>query len=500
MNKQPPSRVQLLSMVAFTASCVGLLIFLWTSFGGSIPFAPQGYRFSVEFNDAVQLANQSDVRISGVSVGKVLTIGLNHRTGLTRAVIELDRRFAPIPANTRAILRAKSLLGETYVELSPGSSHAPKLPDGGSLPQGQVAPTVQLDQILSTFDPVTRRAFQTWMQQGGIALTNRGEDFNAAFAALYPFATNVDAVLAVLDRQSAATSTLLREGGQVFAALGQSPAQLQGLIRNSDAVFSATAAQNAALAATVRAFPAFTVATRLTVDRVTRFARTTQPLIDELRPAVRQLTPVLQALPALAPELKALVTNVAPLTSASKAGFPAIAKFLDESIPLLTRLKPYLGGVVPVVNYINVYRHEVAAFFANSTATTQGTQPSANGGNRNYVRISNPINPEVVAAYPKRLTTNRGNPYLEPGGYSQLLTGLPVFGGYLCTSTPLPTFGPSLSATTTSVAGKVLTLAQLLQTYYYTADPGGPPCRPQAPLGTSTIGQLQSFPHLTPLH
>ena len=499
MNKQAPTRGRILTMVAFAASCIGLLIFLWTSFGGSIPFAAQGYRFSVEFDQAVQLATQSDVRISGVSVGTVVSVGPDHRTGLTRAVIEIDRQFAPRPADTHAILRAKTLLGETYVELSPGSENGPKLPDGGSLPLAQVAPTVQLDEILLAFDPRTRAAFQTWMQQGAIALTNRGEDFNAAFAELYPFATNVDAVLAVLNRDSAETTTLLRDGGQVFAALGQSPAQLQGLINNSNAVLAATSAQDAALANAVRAFPAFTIATRETIDRVAQFSKAAKPLIEELRPAALKLNPALQSLTVLAPELRDLLINIAPLTSASKEGFPALGRFLDEAVPVLTRLKPYLGGVVPVVNYINVYRREIAAFFANSTATTQAIAGSANGGNAHYLRISNPINPEVLAVYPRRLSTNRGNPYLEPGGYQQLLHGLPVFGWYLCTSNPLPIFGPSLSTTTTTVQGVVLTLTQLLQTYYYTADPGGPPCKAQPPLGTSTTGQPQAFPHLNPL-
>ncbi len=68
-------------MVAFAASCVGLLLFLWISFGGTIPFAPQGYRFSVEFNQAVQLGAQSDVRISGVSVGKVVSRRSDRRPG-----------------------------------------------------------------------------------------------------------------------------------------------------------------------------------------------------------------------------------------------------------------------------------------------------------------------------------------------------------------------------------------------------------------------------------
>ncbi|HEY2440434.1 MAG TPA: MlaD family protein [Solirubrobacteraceae bacterium] len=499
MNKQRPSNFAIFTMFAFTASCVGLLIFLWLSFGGSLPLAPQGYRVSVEFDQGVELGSQAQVQISGVPVGRVVSVSLDHRTGLSRAVLEIDRQFVPRPADTHAILRAKTLLGETYVELSPGNPNGPKIPDGGSIPQAQVSPTVQLDQIFSTFDPATRTAFETWMQQAGIALTNRGEDFNAAFADLYPFATNVESVLAVLRRQGAATSTLLRDGGQVFSALSRSPAALQSFVRNSNAVFAATAARNADLAATIRAFPAFLAETRSTINRLTTFSQTTKPLIDELRPAAVQLTPVLESTVTLAPILRNLMVDIAPLTQASKAGFPALSDFLNSSVPFLARLTPYLGGLVPVIDYINSYRGEIAGFFANSTATTEATLASAYGGNQHYVRISNPINPELLTPYPSRPSSNRSNPYMAPGGYNQLVRGLSVFGSYLCTSHPLPTIGSSLSQSTTSVTGTVLTLAQLVAQYYYTATPGGPACKAQAPLGSVTTHQNQSFPHLQPL-
>ena len=101
----------------------------------------------------------------------------------------------PRPADTHAILRAKTLLGETYVELSPGNPNGPKIPDGGSIPQAQVSPTVQLDQIFSTFDPATRTALETWMQQAGIALTNRGENFNAAASARSSYVRRCDPTL-----------------------------------------------------------------------------------------------------------------------------------------------------------------------------------------------------------------------------------------------------------------------------------------------------------------
>jgi phospholipid/cholesterol/gamma-HCH transport system substrate-binding protein len=201
----------------------------------------------------------------------------------------------------------------------------------------------------------------------------------------------------------------------------------------------------------------------------------------------------------LAPELRDLMINIAPLTAASKAGFPALEQFLDDSVPFLTALTPWLGQLVPVIEYVESYRREIAAFFANSTATTQAQLASAFGGNAHYVRISNPLNPELLTRYQTRPDSNRSNAYMAPGGYDQLLSGLKVFGSNLCTTNPLPGFAPSLSQTTTIVTGTVLTLAQLLAQYYYTSTPGGPPCKAQSPLGTVTTGQNQSFPQLQPL-
>jgi phospholipid/cholesterol/gamma-HCH transport system substrate-binding protein len=490
MNKQAPSAGRILTMIAFTASCIGLLLFLWISFGGTTSLGAKGYEISAEFNEAEDLGSQADVRISGVNVGKVIGVSLDRRTGLTRAVMEIDPQFAPRPVDTRAILRQKTLLGETYIELSPGSRSSGELHDGAALPRGQVAPTVQLDEILSTFDPKTRQAFQTWMQQQGTALTNRGQDLNEALGELYPFATNVDSVLAVLNRDSAATSTLLRDGGQVFSSIASSPTALQQLVDNSKAAFSATAAQASALAATIRALPGFLNAQRVTIERVKRFSQTTKPLIDELRPAAVQLSPALKSLAILAPQLRSLLVNEGPLTHASQAGIPALKQFLDRSVPLLVRAKPYLGGIVPVLDYINDYRREVAGFFANGTAAAEAVAPATVSHKLlHYVRVSSPVNPETLTGYSRRISTNRSNPYLVPGGASSLISGLPVFGNYLCTSNPPPSIGPTISPA----------LAAVLSSVYYTSDPSGPACRAQPPLGEATTGQPQVFPQLQPL-
>src|SRR6266511_1239762 len=160
MQKQAPSLGRVLVMVGFAMSCFGILLYLWLVFGGATPLKPEGYRVHIRFPEATTLAQEADVRISGVRVGRVKQKEQHGRSTRTDVELEIDHQYAPIPDDTRAILRQKTLLGETYVELSQGSRAARKVPDGGTLADGRVAPTVQLDEIFRAFDERTRGAFK----------------------------------------------------------------------------------------------------------------------------------------------------------------------------------------------------------------------------------------------------------------------------------------------------------------------------------------------------
>src|SRR5215211_901198 len=158
MIKQTPSIGRIIAMVAFTLSVFAILIFLWLAFGGSVPLKPEGYRFTVHMQEAATLAEEADVRIAGVNVGKVKSKELDKGGARTIVEIELDEPYAPIPKDTRAMLRQKTLLGETQVE-----------------------PTVELDEIFTAFDPDTRQAFKDWVKElDGAIKDGRSEDVSDA--------------------------------------------------------------------------------------------------------------------------------------------------------------------------------------------------------------------------------------------------------------------------------------------------------------------------------
>ncbi len=431
METKPPTAGRILIAVGFAVSCFGLALFLWVAFGGPIPLNPEGYRVTVPFAEATQLGVEADVRISGVSVGKVKRIELNDE-GMADATLELESAYAPIPSDTRATLRAKTLLGETYVELTPGSEESGSLAEGGSIPAAQVAESVQLDEIFRTFDPPTRAAFQTWMQSQALAFAGRGDDFSAAIAGLEPFAEEADKALRVLDSQSLATQRLIRDGGEVFAALSERQGQLRGLIENSDTVFATTASRNADLAEIFRIFPTFLRESRATLARLETFARDSDPVVQQLRPAARELSPTFIALGELAPDLESFLRGFGRATGAANDGFAALRGLLDNQLPpLLARLDPYMQQANSILEGVNLYRREITAFLGNVTAATNAFLGRSDDLTPLHsIRTEAPFSPELFAALPQRLRSTRTNPYTRQG---QFLPGsLNVFDNANC--------------------------------------------------------------------
>jgi phospholipid/cholesterol/gamma-HCH transport system substrate-binding protein len=420
MQKQAPTLGRMGLMVGFALSCFGLLLFLWLAFGGAVPLKPKGYQFNVSFAEGTQLAVEADVRISGVPVGKVKTVEANGATGRSTAQIELEERFAPLPRDSRAILRQKTLLGETYVELTPGNPReAGTLPENGTLPNGQVSPTVELDEIFRAFDPETRRAFQTWMQSQATGIRGRAQDINNALGNLEPLAVDANKLLRILNSQEGAVTEVIRNTGQVFDALSERRGQLQGAIRNSNAVFTTTAERDERLRELFRVLPTFNREATVTTRRLSEFATETNPLVNQLRPAAREFSPTFRELEKLAPDLKALFRDLDPLITASEKGLPAFRQFLADFRPFLGEFDPVLKQLNPMLNFLGEYKTELRAFFANVPSATQATTPDG----VHYLRTTNPQNPENLAVYPRRLGSNRTNPMVAPRGYENVARG-----------------------------------------------------------------------------
>jgi phospholipid/cholesterol/gamma-HCH transport system substrate-binding protein len=485
-------------MVIFALSCFGLLLFLWLSFGGPVPLKPKGYRVHASFQEATTLAVEADVRISGVPVGKVKTIEPDKRSGRSEVVMQIDSRYAPLPQDVKAILRSKTLLGETYVELTPGTKGARTIAENGRIPTTQIATSVQLDEIFRAFDPRTRAAFQTWMQESAKAIGPHGRDVNAALGNLGPFADDANEIVGILHRQDAAVRALVSNSATVFEALSERDGQLRSMVQNLNTVFATTARRDEELKQSFVALPTFQRETRNTLARLDAFATSADPLVTQLRPAARELSPTLQDLEELAPDLKALFKELGPLIDASKTGFPAAQRLLDELKPFLGQVHPALQQLLPILQFIAPYKRELTSFLSNTVAATQASEPVPGGTKRvHYLRTTNPVAPEMLAVYPRRIGSNRPNPYTLPDTYDKLNSGIPVFDDRHCGRGV-----PVISQVTDPILDLIIPPAlvdQINEIILPVTSQGqipAPPCNKQGPY--TFQGDTSQYPHVKP--
>ncbi len=524
MQKRAPTLANILVIVLFALSCFGLLLFLWDSFGGPIPLKPKGYRFTVELSRTLALAEESDVRIRGVDVGHVVGLA-THANGTTDVTVEMDHQYAPISSADHMMLRQKTLLGETYIELfppgtsgqeiterqgqSPGGAGGQRdadvvsghpVPDGGHLATSQVDPVVTLDDILAALDPHVQRAFKIWQQSQAAALNGRGEQINANIAELEPFVENANKLVGILASQEGAVTAVVHNTGVLFDALTERDDQFRGFVVNGERTFHALSASSAQWANAFRQLPAFERGATATLREFDDLARVAGPVLEESKAWERELTPLLEGVQAFTPDFNNLLTNLGPFNSASKKGLPAFERVLSELTPVLGNVTPPLRNFEPFLKFTGEYVPELQALFANATAASQAHDKNGdttNGQIQHYLRALQTINPEGLAVYSQRIGTNRGNPYFQPGAFRLLGSGgLQVFSTANCADS-----APSVDPKTANETVPESILKQLIEDNVVnkagstTNKVGAPACTQQPPF--TWEGATSQFPRVT---
>jgi virulence factor Mce-like protein len=466
--KKALTPAQALAITLFVLTCFAVLLYMWITFGGSSPLKPKGYQVTANFKEATLLAQTGDVRISGVPVGRV--VKMEREGNRTRVTMQIKSRYAPIPADTRAMLRLKTLFGETYVELTPGTQGARRIADGGHISTSQVASSVELDEVLKTFKPKTRAAFRGWLQSQANAIDGRGVDINASFAALPAFVDSADNLLVTLDAQSAAVRKLVSATGNFFGAISEREGQLRGLVTDANTLFQTTANRNVDLADVFRVLPRFEREATLTLPQLTSFAKEARPVVKRLQPVASEADPLFADANRLAPQFDGFFTRLTQVVAAAQDGLPAFDRIIGGIPPLLDAFQPVLRNVNPLVDYIGQNRREVTAFFANVAAATQGEDMTP--AHLHFLRTSQTLGPAAATVYPRPLGSTRLNPYMAPGAMDKLTTGLPALDKSLCG------FGDPLAPGTFGDA----TLSDLMTKYGFRTegrDAAAPPCTDQ---------------------
>lgn len=143
---------------AFALIVIALLAWATIRVGDKTTIAGGAYDLEVAFANATGLKLKAPVELAGVQVGVVKDIELlDSREALV--TIGLSKKVK-LPDDSTAVLRTRGFLGETYIELIPGTMGNPVLKDGNEIPYafrtGDINTLVgQFNQIADDIKAVT---------------------------------------------------------------------------------------------------------------------------------------------------------------------------------------------------------------------------------------------------------------------------------------------------------------------------------------------------------
>lgn len=389
-------------LVAFV---VALLVAFTVQKG--VPFKEYTY-VDVEFADAGSLRVGDDVRIHSVREGQVNKITV----GDSRAVVRLQ-----LPGDTEvfedatATIRARSALGQAYVDLQPGSRGSGDI-GGQTLALSRTRSQEQLDTLLDVFDEETRARASQAARNTGVGVSGHGQDLSQFLATSSDTLADLGTVSERLASDEADLPTTLDAAATLSRHIAGRSDELARLIESSDEVLDAFAVDRGVPLREVLVKAPGTLS-----DARSALAELQQPL-DDTTKAVRVLRPGIEDLARQTPDLRRTLTSgtrtLRQVPSVARLAEPAVSSLADTASdlrPLAPQFSTALVRGQRPLQAISSYGNNAGLFFDWFADALSQKLPNGN----HYLRLDLVTGLSAVSgSVPVRAPLTDRNPYPSP--------------------------------------------------------------------------------------
>ena len=313
---------------ALTVLVVIVAVALAYNANTGLPFVPT-YDLHVQANDASELQKGDEVNMGGALVGLVGSVTPS-RTASGRPIatlnLKLYKNVEPLPSDTTFTIRLKGAIGLKYLAVNLGHDRQ-GLPNGATVPVSHTGSAVDFDQVLSMFDPRTRRGVNDTTIGFGEAVAGRGYDLNHAIARLRPLLRNLAPVAANLASPASDLAGFFRGLSRFSGALEPVAETQASLFANLDTTFGSIAGVAPSLRDTISATPpAF--------DATIQGSPTIRPFLTDTASLLHQLSPGFATLKSSAPVL-------ASAFATGRRTLPPTAALDDQTVALAQKLQSF---------------------------------------------------------------------------------------------------------------------------------------------------------------
>ena len=325
---------------AFVAAIVAIAVVSSSSQGSG-----KVYNVRAIFDDAAFAVPGEDVRIAGAPVGSIqaLDVTASKKAAVTIAINTPE--FTPFYANAHCAIRPQSLIGEKYIDCTPGSSSQPPLekitsgPGKGSyyLPIARTSSPIDSDIVQDISQESIRQRFALILDELGTGLAARGSDLNAVVRRANPALGQTDKVLKILAHQNKLLAQLSTDSNTVLAPLARAKHELSDFVVQANTTSVASAARAADISRGIQLLP--------------QFLGQLRPLLVDLGQLADQGTPLMNELGSSASDLAREFQTLTPFAKAARPALIELGNSSAQSQPSLVATEPLARQLLNLGNH-----------------------------------------------------------------------------------------------------------------------------------------------------
>jgi phospholipid/cholesterol/gamma-HCH transport system substrate-binding protein len=352
--------------VAVTALGIALVAVVYFAF-----FGGGAYTIHARFENASLLVEGGEVQVAGRKVGSVQKVSLSDE-GQADVELEItDDEVTPLHVGTRASVRAVGQAGvaNRFVDLAPGSARNGELDDGAILSTDQTVSAVNLDALLNTFTPQTRKDLQEVIARSDDIFAGSGAGaYNRMLVKLDPALGQVARLAADINGDGRQLRKLIDTAESTASALASRRPELQSAVESSAGWLTQLANERDAVSSSLERAPGVLDQARTTLDLAGESVTELRPALEDIPVAAKPLRGFLvkveRTLPKATPVATELNRQLPALTTALNR-FPALEKSL---VPALRSTEKAVKGLRPILGPLRLYAPDLILGVVNGLA------------------------------------------------------------------------------------------------------------------------------------
>ena len=327
------------AVAVLVAVGAAIAVLLATSAGGS----NGNYEVRAIFDDAGNIIPGENVKIGGVTVGKVGSVTATPQAKAAVVLKISSTGFQDFRADASCTVRPQALIGEKFVDCLPTQPRVAgtPLPPPLHKTRGHEGAGQLLLPVQNTHSPVDvdllgdisrlpeRQRLTIILNELGAGLAGHGSELHEVIQRANPALQELDRVLQILAGQNKLLAQLAVDSDKALQPFAAVRGNVADFIQQANTVAQASARHRGALKQNLALLPKFLAQLGPSMERLAAFAEQTTPTFNDLKIA--------------APGINKAFTNLPAFSNSSTKFFTSLGATAKISGPALTAIQPLLG-------------------------------------------------------------------------------------------------------------------------------------------------------------